>query len=169
VIYVKVKDIMTPSPVTLSVHAKVSEAAGLLRKHRIGGLPVMDDNKLVGIVTESDILSLLSTGDLSEDLWLPSPLEIIEIPVRELINWEKTKKALSDIGISEIGEVMTSEVISISEDADIEEAASVMLREGIARLPVVRDSMLVGIVTRSDIVRGIGSAYEGDEIESEEA
>jgi CBS domain-containing protein len=164
-----IKDVMTPNPITVSVHAKVREAAGLLRKNRIGGLPVMDDDSLVGIVTESDIISLLNTGDLSEDLWLPSPLEIIEVPIREYINWEKTKKALSNIGDSEVSEVMSSEVIAIGEDADVEEAAAVMLREGIARLPVLKGGRLVGIVTRADIVRGIGSAYESEAGETGES
>jgi CBS domain-containing protein len=164
-----VKDIMTPSPITISVHAKVREAAGLLRKNRIGGLPVMDGERIVGIVTESDIISLLNVGDLSDDLWLPSPLEVIEVPVREFINWEKTKKALSNIGDSEISEVMSGEVIAIGEDADVEEGAAIMLREGIARLPVITGNRLVGIVTRADIVRGIGSAYESGKGESEGA
>jgi CBS domain-containing protein len=157
---VKVKDVMSPSPLTVSVDATVSEAAAILRKNRIGGLPVTDGEMIVGIVTETDILSLLDTGEISDDLWLPSPLEVVEVPIREFINWEKTRSALADIGNSPISSVMSDNVISIDEDADIEEAAGIMLREGIARLPVVKDGRLVGIVTRLDIVRGVGSAYE---------
>jgi len=156
----KVKDVMTPSPLTVPVDATVSEAAAILRKNRIGGLPVMEGDKIVGIVTETDILSLLDTGEISEDLWLPSPLEVVEVPIREFINWERTRSALSDIGNSPISTVMSDNVISIDEDADIEEAAAIMLREGIARLPVVKGGRLVGIVTRLDIVRGVGSRYE---------
>jgi CBS domain-containing protein len=154
----QVKDVMTANPVTIRVDAPVREAAGLLRKYRIGGLPVMDGEKVAGIVTETDILSLLDTGNLSEDLWLPSPLEVIEVPVREFINWEKTKRALTHIGDMEIQRVMSSPVIAIDEESDIEEAAALMLREGIARLPVLRDGRLVGIVTRADIVRGVGAS-----------
>jgi Predicted signal-transduction protein containing cAMP-binding and CBS domains len=54
---------------------------------------------------------------------------------------------------------MTSPAITIDVDADIEEAAAIMLQEGIARIPVIRDENLVGIVTRADIVRGIGRTY----------
>ncbi|MBP2134305.1 CBS domain-containing protein [Methanomicrobium sp. W14] len=150
-----IKDVMTPDPVTVKADSKVREAAGILRKYRIGGLPVMDGERVVGIVTETDILSLLETGDLSDDLWLPSPLEIIEVPIREFVNWEKTKKALSDIGESPVSDIMSSDVVSIEDGADIEEGARLMLDEGIARLPVIRDDKLVGIVTRQDIVRGI--------------
>ena len=157
---VKVRDVMTPNPVTVRVDSPVSEAAGLLRKHHIGGLPVMDGERVAGIVTETDIISLLDVGDLSEDLWLPSPLEVIEVPVREFINWEKPKRALTDIGSMEVRRVMSSPVVSIDEDSDIADAASLMLREGIARLPVLRDGRLVGIVTRADIVRGLGESTE---------
>jgi CBS domain-containing protein len=165
----KVKDVMTKDPITIPVHASVSEAAGVLRKNRIGGLPIMDGERLVGIITESDILSLLETGDLSEDLWLPSPLEVIEVPIREFINWEKTKSAFEDIGTTEIKAIMSKDVIAVSADADIEEAASIMLREGIARLPVLAEGRLVGIVTRLDIVHGIGAEYSDPDSESEEA
>jgi CBS domain-containing protein len=157
---VQVKNVMTPNPVTVRVTSTVSEAAGLLRKYHIGGLPVMDGDRVAGIVTETDILSLLDVGDISDDLWLPSPLEIIEVPVREFINWEKTKRALTDIGSLEVRRVMSSPVIAIDEDADITDAAAQMLHEGIARLPVLRDGRLVGIVTRADIVRGIGMSSE---------
>ncbi len=157
---VQVRNVMTPNPVTVQVDSPVSEAAGLLRKYHIGGLPVMDGDRVAGIVTETDILSLLDVGDLSDDLWLPSPLEVIEVPVREFINWEKTKRALTEIGNVQVRRVMSSPVVAIDEDADIADAAAQMLHEGIARLPVLRDGRLVGIVTRADIVRGIGMSSE---------
>jgi len=153
---VQVKDIMTPDPVTVRVDSPIREAAGLLRKYHIGGLPVMDGDRVAGIVTETDIISLLDTGSLSSDLWLPSPLEVIEVPVREFINWEKTKRALTDIGDREVRRVMSSPAVTIDEESDIADAASLMLRERIARLPVIRNGRLIGIVTRADIVRGIG-------------
>ncbi len=153
---VQVKDIMTPDPVTVRVDSPIREAAGLLRKYHIGGLPVMDGDRVAGIVTETDIISLLDTGSLSSDLWLPSPLEVIEVPVREFINWEKTKRALTDIGDREVRRVMSTPAVTIDEESDIADAASLMLRERIARLPVIRNGRLIGIVTRADIVRGIG-------------
>ncbi|HOC84860.1 MAG TPA: CBS domain-containing protein [Methanoculleus sp.] len=152
----QVKDIMTPDPVTVRVDSPIREAAGLLRKYHIGGLPVMDGDRVAGIVTETDIISLLDTGSLSSDLWLPSPLEVIEVPVREFINWERTKRALTDIGDREVRRVMSSPAVTIDEESDIADAASLMLRERIARLPVIRNGKLIGIVTRADIVRGIG-------------
>jgi CBS domain-containing protein len=155
----KVYEIMTPDPIVVQINTRVRDAAGLLRKNHIGGLPVMEGDQVAGVVTESDIISLLTVDEPSEDLWLPSPLEIIEVPIREYINWGKTKKALASIGDLEIREVMTAPAITIEAEADIEEAATLMLKEGIARIPVMRDGRLVGIVTRADIVRGIGTTY----------
>lgn len=156
----RVQEIMTRNPITCNVDTPLRDAVGLLRKHHIGGLPVMDGNELAGIITESDILTQLETSKISEDLWLPSPLEIIEIPIREYINWEKTRNALTNIGDLPVKRVMTHRVVTATEDMDIEAAASLMLKEGIARLPVMRGKALVGILTRADIVQGVGRSYD---------
>ena len=156
----KISEIMTPDPRTVEATATVRDAARIMREHRVGGLPVLDGSRLVGMVTDSDLLALLSTRPPSEDLWLPSPLEIIEVPIREFINWEKTKAALSDIGTTTVDRVMSEPPITISNEAEIEEAATLMLREGIVRLPVMRGAALVGIVTRSDIVQGLAVGKE---------
>jgi len=163
----KVSEVMTPDPVVVSADAPVREAAGLLRKHRIGGLPVMDGKNLAGVITESDILALMETPGISDDLWLPSPLEVIEVPIREAINWANTQKALSHIGDQPVRKVMSSPAVTIGEDEDIDAAAAIMVKRRIARLPVVREGRLVGIVARADIVRGLGESRrakeEGDE------
>lgn len=156
-----VRDTMTKEPVTCSATAPLREAVALMKKHHIGGLPVMEGETLVGILTESDIIAQLETGRISDDLWLPSPLEVIELPVREFINWEKTKHALTNIGDIPVKKVMTHPVITVTEEMDIEEAAALMLKERIVRLPVVRGKTLVGILTRADIVQAIGSNRVG--------
>lgn len=120
---------------------------------------VTENGKAVGIVTETDIISLLTMPEISDDLWLPSPFEIIEIPIRELMNWEKTKEALSDVGNMPISDVMSDDLICTSPGVDIEEAAGLMMKEGIARLLVIEEDNLVGIVTRADLVRGLGARY----------
>lgn len=53
------KDFMTPNPITITSDATIAEAARLLVEHKVGGLPVMDDGKLVGIITETDLCHLL--------------------------------------------------------------------------------------------------------------
>jgi CBS domain-containing protein len=154
-----VSDAMTKEPVTCPADTPLRDAVALFRQHHIGGLPVMEGRELVGIVTESDIISLLESERISDDLWLPSPFEIIEIPIRELINWEKTKHALTNIGDMPVKKIMTHHVVTATGDMEVGAAAALMLREGISRLPVLRGKTVVGIITRADIINAIGSSY----------
>jgi len=154
-----VKDAMTKDPVVCTVETTLRDAVGLMRQHHIGGLPVMEGTELVGMLTESDLISLLESERISDDLWLPSPFEIIEIPIREYINWEKTKHALRNIGDMPAKKVMTRRVITATEGMEIGAAAELMLKEGIARLPVMRGKRLVGILTRADIIHAVGSSH----------
>jgi len=158
-----VKDAMTKDPIVCTTETSLREAVGLMRKHHIGGLPVMEGTELAGMLTESDLISLLETERISDDLWLPSPFEIIEIPIREYINWEKTKHALRNIGDMKAKNVMTQPVITATEDMDIEEAAALMLKEGITRLPVMHNEKLVGILARADIISAVGSSRSVNE------
>lgn len=159
-----VKEVMTKEPVVATTGMPLRDVVALLRKHHIGGLPVMEGDELAGMLTESDIIAQLETGRISDDLWLPSPLEVIEIPIREYVNWEKTKHALRNIGDTPVKKVMTHRVVTATEDMDIEAAASLMLKEGISRLPVVRGKKLVGIIARADIVQGVGRTYDNKNI-----
>jgi CBS domain-containing protein len=127
----------------------------------------MEGEELAGIITESDLISLLRTERISDDLWLPSPFEVIEVPIREYINWEKTKHALTNIGDLPAKKIMTHRVVTATEEMDVEAAAALMLKEGIARLPVMRGKKVVGIITRADIINAIGSAYS-DSVEAGE-
>jgi CBS domain-containing protein len=85
------------------------------------------------------------------------------VPIREYINWEKTKHALTNIGDMPAKKVMTHRVVTATEDMEVEAAAALMLKEGIARLPVMRGKKIVGIITRADIINAIGSSYTGNE------
>jgi len=158
-----VQDAMTKDPVVCTAGTPLRDVVALFRKHHIGGLPVMEGTELVGIVTESDLISLLETERISDDLWLPSPFEIIEVPIREYINWEKTKHALTNIGDMPARKVMSHRVVTTTEEKDVESAAALMLREGIARLPVMRGKKCVGIITRADIINAVGATYSEKE------
>ncbi|NMB78696.1 MAG: CBS domain-containing protein [Methanomicrobiales archaeon] len=156
-----VSDAMTKNAITCSADTPLRDVVALFRTYHIGGVPVMDGRELVGIVTESDIISLLESERRSDDLWLPSPFEIIEIPIREYINWEKTKHALRNIGDMPAKKIMTHRVVTATEDMDVEAAAALMLKEGITRLPVLRGKTIAGIITRADIINAIGTTYSG--------
>ncbi|MCS7178767.1 MAG: CBS and ACT domain-containing protein [Anaerolineae bacterium] len=123
---------MTPRPITVTEDTSLPEALELMRKEKIRRLPVLDKHgKLVGIVTELDLLRAS-----------PSPattLSIYEMPY-----------LLSKVKMREI---MTREMITVTEDTPIEEAARIMADHKIGGLPVMRGDKLVGIITETDIFK----------------
>jgi CBS domain-containing protein len=150
----KVKDVMNPKVVFCKPDDTVREAAKILKEKNISGVPVLEGDELVGIISEGDLLKLLIIPEKG-DLWLPSPFEVIEVPIRELIGWEDTKKMLSDVGSTRLEEIMTKNVHTISSEASVEEASEHMVRHRINRLPVTENNHVVGIVTRGDIIEGL--------------
>jgi CBS domain-containing protein len=152
----KVIDVMNPNVITVTPDTTVRECVKLLRENGISGVPVVTDSDLVGIVTEKDLLSLLEIPEHT-GYWLPSPLEIIEVPVREIIERLELRDSVSeDVGERKVDRVMKKTVYKISADADIETAAEHMTRHKVNRLPVVDEAgKLIGIVTRGDIIKGI--------------
>ena len=156
----KVRDVMNVRPITCQANAKVGEATSLMKKNRISGMPVLDGDKLVGIISESDLLRLLATGKEEGGLWLPSPFEIFEIPFRDLIKWERLHASVEDISEKKISEVMSRNIHEVGPEDTVEEASAIMTRHRINRLPVVEDGRLVGIVTRGDIISGLGGSHE---------
>lgn len=151
----KVKDVMNPNVVYCKPDDTVREVAKILKENNISGIPVFEGEELVGIVSEGDLLKLLIIPEKGE-LWLPSPFEVIEVPIREYLGWEETKKILSDVGSTKIEEIMTKDVHTISAEASVEEASEHMVRHRINRLPVIdEDDRVVGIVTRGDIIEGL--------------
>ncbi len=155
-----VRDVMHDQIITCQIDDAIRTAAATLKQHNISGMPVMDGDQLEGIVTESDVLKLLEVPSHDRNLWLPSPLEIIEIPLRELIGWEDAKKALEDVGGQPVRTIMTKHVRTISPDDSIVAASMLMVNHRINRLPVIEDGVLVGIVTRGDVVAGIAGKQE---------
>ncbi|MDD4162198.1 MAG: CBS domain-containing protein [Methanothrix sp.] len=152
----KVRDVMNVKPVTVQAEALVSEAARLLRENKISGMPVLDGETLVGVVSESDLLRLLSVEEKEGGLWLPSPFEVFEIPFRDLVKWERMHASLEEIPKKKVGNIMSKNLHEVGPDDSIEEAAGIMTHHRINRLPVVEDGRLVGIVTRGDIISGLG-------------
>jgi CBS domain-containing protein len=126
----KIVDVMTKDPLTMSPIETIGQADDLMNTNRIRQIPVVGEKRLVGIVTDRDIRSFLS-GSLLE-----SP--------------EARERALA----SAVQEIMTSEPITVSPDDDLQEAVELMIEEKIGGIPVVDDAEgLVGIVTYVDVLR----------------
>ncbi len=153
----KIKDVMNKDVITCGPDDTLSRLAQLFREKHISGMPVVEKGKVVGIVSETDLLRLFKNPELSGDLWLPSPLEIIEIPIRNLVRFEEIKKVLEDMKSKPVKDIMKKTVRSVSPEDSLEEASDRMVRYKINRLPVIDNGKLVGIVARSDIIRGLST------------
>ncbi|PLV56173.1 CBS and ACT domain-containing protein [Thermotoga sp. SG1] len=127
-----VKDFMTRNPITITPETSFTEALKLMKEKKIKRLIVMKGEKIVGIVTEKDLL-------------YASPSKATTLNVWEL------HYLLSKLKISEI---MTKDVITVNENTPIEDAARIMEERDISGLPVVDDAgKLVGIITQTDIFK----------------
>ncbi len=151
----QVNEIMTKNVIFCSPDDPVKHAARLLREHNVGGIPVVQDRKVKGMITETDILKLLEVPERDSQLWLPSPFEVIEVPLRELISWEEASHALDDVGNRKVSDVMSHPVVTADISDSLETVASRMIKNNVVRVPVIKDGELVGIVTRHDIISGL--------------
>lgn len=136
----KVMELMTRDVVTVAPSATLKDAASLLVKHGISGMPVVDGTRVVGVFSERDLL--FKEQGLPETArwlgWLTDPIAVADRPKLEAHT---------------VGEAMTAPAITVEEDANVSAAAGLMLGAGVSRLPVLHDGTLVGIVTRADLVR----------------
>jgi len=126
-----VRDVMTRNLITVDPETSFTDALKIMRENRIRRLPVLEDGKLVGIVTEKDILYASPSKATTLDVW----------ELHYLLNKLK------------IREIMTRDVVTIQEDTPVEEAAKIMADNKIGALPVVKGNELVGIITETDIFK----------------
>ncbi len=149
----KVKDVMVKKVVTLGTEDSIYDAAKKLRKNRISGAPVVDEGQILGVLSEADIMELISTHEIDFNTFLPSPFDVFELPVRMKLSLDESLRKIGKIGSSRVKDIMTKRAITILLDADINEAARLMGEHRINRLPVVdKEGKLVGIITRGDII-----------------
>ena len=141
---------MTREPTTISRETPLKDAAELLARHRISGIPVVEDGTVVGVLSEADIVAR-STGSRESRSLVPAFLG--------------GRKPEPDVDATSAGDAMTSPAITIAPERAVAEAARVMVDRKVNRLPVVDDSELVGIVTRADLVRAF--VRPDDELERE--
>jgi CBS domain-containing protein len=141
----RVGDIMQTDWPALRPEQTVEDAIKLFAESGISGVPVVGDGGLAGIVTEGDLIFR------DAEIKAPGFLDILG-GIIPLGDWnEYRQEALKSAGVT-VGEVMTEDVITISPDASLAEAATIMAEQRIKLLPVAESGMLRGVVTRMDIL-----------------
>jgi CBS domain-containing protein len=140
------KDIMTSPVVTVGPETSVREIAALLLERRISGVPVLEKGRIVGLVSEADLLHRHEIGTDRVDTgswWLrlfsadPSPGDYVKSHARRA------------------RDVMTREVVSVTADTSASEIANLLESRGIKRVPVLRGKRLIGIVSRANLIQAL--------------
>lgn len=128
--WMKVVDVMTKNPLVMTLNETIGRADELMTENRIRQLPIVNQGRLLGIVTDRDIRSFLADASL------------LEPDIRA--------KALN----TRIAEIMTTQPLTLSPDDDLREAVELLVEEKIGGIPVIDEAEgLVGIVTYVDVLR----------------
>jgi CBS domain-containing protein len=144
-----VREIMTAPVVTVSPDLSVKDLAALFRDRHIGGVPVIENGKLVGIVTEGDLMAL------DADVQFPHYFELFD-SIIYLGSQKKFKEQLQKAAAATVRELMTNDVKTVAPDDPARKAATLMSRHRFDRVPVVDGDTVVGLVTRHDIIKLVG-------------
>jgi CBS domain-containing protein len=143
------RDIMTPDPITVGPDESVTEAAHLMATRRIGALPVMKDGAFVGLVTEGDLIMQ------DAKVHFPTYLSLLGGYIFAPGAADRFESALRKAVGATVADVMTREPITVTPDALVTDVATLLVERDIARVPVVEGDHVVGIVSKSDIVRSL--------------
>ena len=144
----RVDELMTKDVVTVPPQALLKDVAEILIENGISGVPVVEDGRLVGVVSEGDIVAK-ERGPLRYLGRSPS----------------SDRDAEAKLAARTARDAMTTPAVTIEHYRTAAAAAEIMLERGVKRLPVVRDGRIVGIVTRTDLVRAF--ARDDRELERE--
>jgi len=143
------RDIMTTSVITVTPDTSIKELVKVLGEHRINGVPVLDkDSRLVGIVTEADVV------DQCKKLHIPSFFNFLD-GVIFLENPAHLEQEIKKMAGTTVGDILSTKVKTVAPDTPVQDIATIMAEEHIHTIPVMDGDKLVGIVGRWDVVKSI--------------
>ncbi|MGH2829451.1 MAG: CBS domain-containing protein, partial [Actinomycetota bacterium] len=145
----KASDIMTSPVITVGAETPVREIAALLFKHRISGVPVVEDERLVGLVSEAD---LLHRHEIGTDQFAQTGSGWLR-----LFSVDRAPAEYVKSHARRARDLMTRKIVSVAPDTPVAEIATLLETRGIKRVPVLRGAQLVGIVSRSDLVHALAT------------
>ena len=145
----RARDLMTTNLVTIPPDAPLEALARVLSERGISGAPVVDaDGALLGMVTESDLIRRLAAKEDAPKSWV---LGLLASAAEQAARFARTHGHRAR-------DVMTTDIASVTEDTSIEHVAHIIEEKKIRRVPVLRDGKLVGVVSRSDLIRALLAA-----------
>jgi CBS domain-containing protein len=150
----KASEVMATNVVTVEPRTTVKDIAEIMTGRRISGVPVLDGGKLVGIVSETDLLHRAETGTEKRHKWWLGAFMDADRMAREY--------AASHGRVA--ADIMTRNVITVKADADLGEVADLLDRKKLKRVPVVDGGALVGMITRGDLVRAFLAKAKAAEV-----
>jgi CBS-domain-containing membrane protein len=143
------KQIMTHKIITAGLEMDVSELAAMFWENRISGAPVVDAaGKILGIVTENDLI------DQGKKVHIPTIITILDSMIF-LENPAKLDKEIKKMTGTKVKDIYSAEVVTVTEDTEMAEIATIMADRSLHTLPVVRGEKLVGVIGKADIIRNI--------------
>lgn len=152
----KVRDFMNPEVISFSPDDSIFKVAKVFSEKNISGAPVVEKGKVVGIISISDIVKFFGMKLANTEISQIPSLSLL------LLNFIKTgkeflefKKEMERISKTKIKHVMSKKVISIDPDASLVEAACLMEKHDVNRLPVIENDKLVGIIARADLIKAL--------------
>lgn len=152
-----VRKVMTKKVITLKPDDTLGQAIIKFAKNHISGAPVTKNNKVIGIVSESDIIKTIDAYNPRVHYDTDNFFGLISAVIRHKREFEAVKKEIFESVKIRVKDFMVRDVITIRPNDKIEKAAQLMNRYGIKRLPVVNlKGKLVGIISRADIIRALG-------------
>lgn len=143
----KVADLMTPDVVTVGENHTIAHVISLMEENEIGRIVVIRNGEPVGIITSTNI-SFAHVEDPKTGVSVEKICFIRKVD-------GKDKKNFRLISMLTAGDIMTDKLITIRKDEDSAVAAKIMFNEDVGGIPVVEDGLLVGIITKTDIIEGI--------------
>jgi len=145
---IQVRHAMTKDVVTVGDNQTLADAAKLMRKHHVSGLPVVrSDRKVVGVLSEKDIAAALD-GD--------SPARFLDLVVNPArLAQAKLDRLREILDSATVAEHMSRDPVVIAPGATLDDAAQLMKERKVNRLPVVEKGRLVGILTRHDVLNAL--------------
>ena len=143
-----ISSVMVKDVITVPQTMQLGEVAKLMLEKGIGSVPVMDGDKMVGIVSKADFVTL-AVGIAFDKI------TVKELMTKDLKSVSPTERLIHARRVKEVSveDIMSSNPIFTSKDETISEVSKIMMETGYNGLPVVEDGKVVGIITQTDILR----------------